>query len=81
MLRPDAFQRPHIALGNLPYQVVTESSTPSLPEGGVLKTGRVVWTRELLTRARHRQALAFIEDIGTVLLDSRWLKTADLAEG
>jgi hypothetical protein len=77
MTRPATFQNPHIALQNLPYSSVNGSASEAPTLGGVLCCGQIVWTAEPFTMSqRPRSALAFVEGIGTVRIDPRWITTA-----
>jgi hypothetical protein len=72
MLKPENFKKAHVSIRNLPYQMFTEHS-----EGGVLGRGRVIWTRDQFGAKRPHSAMAYVEEIGTILVDPRWLKMAD----
>lgn len=74
MLRPSAFQNPHIVLRNLPYLAADETAVEAPALGGVLGCGQTVWTAETFTSpVRPRSAVAFIEGIGKVRIDPRWI--------
>ena len=72
MVKPETFQTPLITLRNTPYDMLTGHS-----EGGVLGRGRVIWTPDpSVPSKRPRSTTAFVEEIGTVIIDGRWLKSA-----
>ncbi len=71
---PQTFQQSHVALQNLPYAYAENTSTEAFPFGGVLGLGQVVWTEQAYaSRIRPKSALAFVEGIGMVHVDPRWL--------
>ena len=80
MLKPVAFQYPHIAFRNIPYACT--SSYPhkdSVHSGGVIGRGQTVWVETpLVSAARQPSALVYVENVGIVSLDPRWLVEADI---
>ena len=72
MLKPETFRTAHVTLHHMPYQMLAGHT-----EGGVLSRGRIIWTRDHAAASRPAHStMAFVEEIGTVLIDSRWLRTA-----
>ena len=79
MARPPSFKHSFVALHSIPY--MEGDGTPSLPGcGGVIPEGEVVWTDHL--HQRHpAQVTAFLEPVGVVCLDPRWLVPPELYRG
>lgn len=74
MLKPQVFQQAHIAVHNLPYTVLEGSLRDSTDTGGVLGSGQLVWTESLFaSRPRPHSAIAYVDGIGMVRVDPRWL--------
>ncbi len=74
MLKPQVFQQANVAVHNLPYTVLEESLRDSLGTGGVLGSGQLVWTEaSLAVRPRPHSAIGFVDGIGMVCVDPRWL--------
>ncbi len=74
MLKPQIFQQANVAIRNLPYTVLQESLRDSIDSGGVLGSGQLVWTESSFTvRPRPCSAIAFVDGIGMVCVDPRWL--------
>ena len=73
MVKPETFQKPCVALRHVPY-LFEENS----PTGGVLGRGQTVWVQNDCDpqKAPHA-ARAFVENVGVVSLDPRWLVSAD----
>ena len=70
MARPGSFKYSFIAMQNIPY---TEGDgTHPASCGGVLGQGGVVWTDHPQPRMPAR-ITAFLEAVGVVCLDPRWL--------
>ncbi len=77
MARPPSFKYSYIALHNIPY---TEGDGTASACGGVVPQGEVVWTNHL--HQKHpAQVTAFLEPVGVVCLDPRWLVPPDLYRG
>ncbi len=77
MVKPAIFQQPYVTARNVTYAYTDESvaNQPSLE--GVLGSGQVVWVRETYApRARPRSAVGFVDGIGIVVVDPRWLTRA-----
>ena len=72
MLKPPAFQQPCLATRNLPYINLEEVAEMSLANGGVLGTGQTVWI-EASSKPAVASCTAFVEGIGLVKVDARWL--------
>ena len=78
MFKPEAFQQPYVALRNIPYQCGDPSAKGATPSGGVLGRGQTVWTKENYELKTYpRTTTAFVDDIGIISLDPRWLVRAD----
>lgn len=74
MLKPQGFQQENVAIMNLPYIAMEDSLRESLDAGGVLGSGQIVWTETaFVTRPRPHSAMAYIDGIGVVRIDPRWL--------
>lgn len=74
MLKPQVFQQANVAVRNLPYTVLEESLRDSIDTGGVLGSGQLVWTESLLpARPRPHSAIGFVDGIGMIRVDPRWL--------
>ncbi len=77
MLKPQLFQKQHIATRNLPYIVMEDSLREAIDAGGVLGSGQVVWTETAFpARPRPHTAMAFVDGIGMVRVDPRWLASS-----
>ena len=79
MFRPETFQQPYVALRNIPYVYGDSSSGQESPSGGVLGAGQTVWTKEFKLK-KSCSATAFVEGVGIVSLDPRWLVRGDALE-
>jgi len=77
---PEPFRQPYLAIQNIPYHCEDASTKISHASGGVLRRGQAVWTEESY-RPGHpvRSVRAFVETIGVVSLDPRWLVRASEA--
>lgn len=74
MLKPQVFQQANVAFRNMPYTVLEGSLSDSIDSGGVLGSGQLVWTEDCLPAiARPHSARAFVDGIGMVMVDPRWL--------
>ena len=74
MDKPEAFQQPYTAAQNIPYLCGDSSNHTSFSSGGVLGRGQVVWLHTpLKSKARSSEASAFVDGIGLVSLNPRWL--------
>lgn len=77
MLKPQGFQQENVAIRNLPYIAMEDSLRESLDAGGVLGSGQVVWTEATVAaRPRPHSAMAYVDGIGVVRVDPRWLNPA-----
>ena len=73
MIKPQAFQVRYITLQNLPY-TFGEPQRANTAVGGVLSKGRLVWAQRPYDLGEHGgSAAAFVDDIGIISLDPRWL--------
>ncbi|MBE7157991.1 MAG: hypothetical protein INR62_06085 [Rhodospirillales bacterium] len=80
MLKPDAFQKPFVALRNIPYLYGEPASRDHL-QGGVLRQGQTVWTKSTAVPSREvRSEAAFVEGVGVVSLDPHWLIPAEIVK-
>ena len=74
MNRPQEFQAVCRAVQNMPYRFASGSSDDAADSGGVLGKGQLVWTcRRENTTGRPTSITAFVDDLGLISLDSRWL--------
>ncbi len=78
MAKPGSFKYSYVALHNIPYIEAGESYSASC--GGVLGRGEVVWTDHLHQEDPSR-VKAFLESVGVVSLDPRWLVPPELYQG
>ena len=82
MLRPADFSKPHRTTNVAPYQMIT--SPTDLPErgssnGGVFHRGQIVWTQEAPAPVSlANTAIGFVEGLGHVLVDRRFLKLTEV---
>lgn len=76
MQKPEKFEKPYRTWCSIPYTMMLETSFQPTSNGGVLDAGQLLWTRQTLpSPSSARVALAFVDGIGTVLIDPRWLTT------
>ncbi len=79
MLRPDVYRQPHVALQHIPYICGGGSTIRDSSSGGVLGRGQTVWTSDNCQSKTYQSLTsAFVEGIGIVSLDPRWLVRADV---
>ena len=71
------FKQSYIALHSIPYSEVSGSGTEEGVAGGVLGAGQVVWADHLHQRQPAR-VTAFLDSVGVVSLDPRWLVTPEV---
>ena len=77
MVKPAIFQQPYVTARNMPYVYTDESVSNQFALEGVLCSGQIVWIGEADTsRARPRSAVGFVDGIGIVVVDPRWLTRA-----
>lgn len=73
MQRPKSFQWPFAASRNIPYQCVDGEGQGSA-SGGVLSEGQKVWlSSDVRSTEQFAQTMAFVEGVGLVCLETRWL--------
>jgi hypothetical protein len=74
MSKPECFRVGCVTSCNMPYGI-DETSRQEIPStGGVLKKGQPVWLKESLTgRTLKTFVLAYVEHLGVVSLDARFL--------
>ncbi len=78
MSRPEAFHQQYVALHNIPYLCGDGSGSGTPSSGGVLGRGQMVWTEEIRQPSTPaKPTAAFVEGIGIISLDPRWLARAD----
>ncbi len=75
MGRPQSFKYAFVALHHTPYTEVDEQRRVR-PSGGVLSEGQIVWA-DHLHQWQPSLATAFVESVGVVALDPRWLVPAE----
>ena len=74
MTKPDKFREGYIAIQNIPY---LRKSPQNLVSGGVLCKGQLVWVQTMFEMEERPNSIsAFVDDIGIILLDPRWLAIA-----
>ena len=75
MARPHEFREAAIAIRNIPYIRVSPQDFAS---EGVLAKGKLVWVQTMIgAKERPISISAFVDDIGIILLDPRWLAIAN----
>jgi hypothetical protein len=75
--RPSAYRERYLVVQPLPYRFHHFRQGPS-SLGGVLRAGQAVWLEQTIQRAELAAAVrAFVEDLGLVHLDPRWLRKGD----
>jgi len=75
MTRSNEFQEVYTAIQNIPY---LHESPQDLASGRVLAKGRLVWVQTMFdAKERPISISAFVDDIGIISLDPRWLAVAD----
>lgn len=79
MARPPSFKYSYIALHSIPY-VEKNGDSSCGGCGGVISEGEVVWTNHLHQR-EPAQVTAFLDPVGVVCLDPRWLVPPELYRG
>lgn len=77
MARPQVFKNSYVALHSIPYTEVDAGEPSTRVGNGVVGAGQVVWADHLHQRQPAR-VTAFVESVGVVSLDPRWLVTPDL---
>jgi hypothetical protein len=74
MTKPDEFREAYVAIQNIPY---LRESPQDLAGGGVLAKGQLVWIQTMFdAEERPISISAFVDDIGIISLDARWLAVA-----
>ena len=74
MVKPSAFQNSFVALSNTPYLCSDDLGKEKTASGGVLSRGQIVWLRDIFNPfSRPRSTTAFVEGIGLISVDPRWL--------
>lgn len=80
MGRPESYKYSYIALHNIPYVAGTGTEFADTVDGscgGVVGAGQVVWADHLHQRQPAR-VTAFLDSVGVVSLDPRWLVPPEL---
>lgn len=78
MAKPPAYKYSYVALHSIPY--LEGDGSENLACGGVIRKGEVVWTDHLHQR-QPAQVTAFLDPVGFVSLDPRWLVPPELYRG
>ena len=79
MTKPNEFREVYLAIQNIPY---LRESPQDLASGGVLAKGQLVWVQTTDdAEERPNSISAFVDDIGIISLDPRWLAVAKFTEG
>lgn len=85
MLRPADFTTPYRTSNVTPYQMInnpTDQPERGSSNGGVFHRGQIVWTQESpATNSTSLAAVGFVDGLGHVIVDSRFLKKADVLSG
>ena len=77
MAKPQIFKHSFVALHSIPYTEENGSGQSDGLCGGVLGAGQVVWANHLHQRQPSR-VTAFLDSVGIVSLDPRWLVTPEV---
>ncbi len=77
MAQPQLFKQSYVALHSIPYTEMNGSELEESLAGGVLGAGQVVWADHLHQRQPSR-VTAFLDSVGVVSLDPRWLVTPEV---
>ena len=79
MTKPNEFREVYLAIQNIPY---LRESHQDLASGGVLARGQLVWVQTTNdAEERSNSISAFVDDIGIISLDPRWLAVAKFTDG
>jgi hypothetical protein len=74
MDKPQTFRKQYITRQNLPYVFGETASVPRSLYCGVLGRGQIVWMDEVAHSGRRPiPASAFVDGIGLISVDARWL--------
>jgi hypothetical protein len=80
MHKPEMFRTPYVAMRHVPY-VFGDGTKGTVASGGVLSRGQTVWTEDDYEPRRvQRTTKVFVEGLGIVSLEGRWLVRADVLE-
>lgn len=80
MSKPQAFKHAFVALHSTPY-IETDGARPHQPlPAGTLDRGQLVWAGHL-HQCKPSLVTAFVDSVGIVSLDPRWLVPAELYSG
>ena len=75
MTRPNEFREVYIAIQNIPY---LREYPQDFASGGVLAKGQLVWVQTMFDAEERQNSIsAFVDDIGIISLDTRWLAVAN----
>ena len=77
MAKPHVFKQSYVALHSIPYIEISGSEPEEGLSGGVLGAGQVVWADHLHQKQPSR-VTAFLDSVGVVSLDPRWLVTPEV---
>lgn len=77
MARPYGYKHTFVALHSIPYTEGDGSAYHNEFSGGVLGAGELVWANHL-HQSQPSRVTAFVESVGVVSLDPRWLVTPEL---
>jgi hypothetical protein len=71
MRKPNKFREACVVVQDLPY---LRESPQNLASGGVLAKGQLVWVQTMFhAEERSNSISAFVDDVGIISLDARWL--------
>ena len=71
MNKPVAFRQPYVAARNMPHLF---GDHPIQTYGGVLSRGQIIWMDDACS-AGPNPAPAFVDGMGLISIDPRWLLT------
>ena len=77
MTKPSEFREVYIAIQNIPY---LRESPQELVSGGVLAKGQLVWVQTMFNAEERPTISAFVDDVGVISLDARWLAVAKFTD-
>jgi hypothetical protein len=77
MTKPSEFREVYIATQNIPY---LRESPQELVSGGVLAKGQLVWVQTIFDAEERPTISAFVDDVGVISLDARWLTAAKFTD-
>ena len=65
-MRPTGFNKPYVAVKNIPFLAQASELGERLPRKGELTPGRVVWLANEVHYATGQECRAYVEDVGYI---------------